>query len=127
MNEKLVAGMGVIQKLNFLSSENGSPPPMGDGLTQATVEHLFGTIWTRPGLEIQERSLITLVSLIALNREDEMRLHFRGALNLGITVEKLEEVILHVTHYAGWPCGIAANRILVQVATAMNNEAGSAE
>jgi 4-carboxymuconolactone decarboxylase len=46
---------------------------------------LFGKVWTRPGLEMQERSMITLAGLIALNRENELRLHFRGARNLGIS------------------------------------------
>ena len=47
-------------------------------------EQLFGGIWTRPGLEIKTRSFITMAALMALGRGPELRIHMRGALNLGI-------------------------------------------
>jgi alkylhydroperoxidase/carboxymuconolactone decarboxylase family protein YurZ len=53
--------------------------------------------------------------LIALNREAEMRLHFVGAKNVGIPREKLEAAITHVVHYAGWPVGMTAFKVLNEV------------
>jgi 4-carboxymuconolactone decarboxylase len=83
---------------------------------------LFGKVWTRPGLDMQERSMITLASLIALNRENELRLHFRGARNLGISREKIEEIIFHLAHYAGWPNAISSSSILDEVWAEMDSE-----
>ena len=87
------------------------------------LQALFGTIWTRDGLELETRSLITLTSLIALNREYELELHFRGARNLGIARETIEEVILHVAHYAGWPVAVTASSVLDGVWKEMDKEA----
>ena len=70
--KKLKAGMEVVEKLNFLSHAGSA---ISDDFRQHTIETLFGGVWTRPGLEIEERSLITVASLISLNRENELRLH----------------------------------------------------
>lgn len=122
---KMQAGMAIIQKLNFVDTTPGAKPMISAGLMQATVEHLFGSIWTRPGLTLEEHSMTTLTVLVALNREGEQVLHFRGARNLGITKEKLEEMILHVAHYAGWPVAVSANRILNEVWETMDKEAAA--
>ncbi|MEC8132246.1 MAG: carboxymuconolactone decarboxylase family protein, partial [Pseudomonadota bacterium] len=57
-----------------------------------------------------------------LNREHELVLHFRGARNLGIERETLEEVILHVAHYAGWPVAVTASSVLDAVWKEMDEE-----
>lgn len=114
------AGVEIVEKLGLLAKAN---PALSDDLRAHTVAVVFGTIWAREGLELQERSLITLASLISLNREHEMRLHFRGARNLGISKEKIEEVILHLAHYSGWPTAITANTVLSEVWDEMDQEA----
>jgi len=83
------------------------------------MEHLFGDVWQRPGLEVEERSLITCAVLIALGREPEQRLHFRGARNVGHSRERLEELITHIAHYAGWP--VAALMIWFEVVWALTS------
>ena len=83
---------------------------------------MFGSVWTRSGLEIQERSIITLAGLIALNRENELRLHFRGARNLGISKEKIQEIIFLLAHYAGWPNAVTSGRVLEEVWEEMDAE-----
>jgi 4-carboxymuconolactone decarboxylase len=52
---------------------------------------------------------------VALARENEQRLHFRGAKNLGIPRRKVETMIAHVAHYAGWPVAVGAFRVLDEV------------
>ncbi|MEL7184895.1 MAG: carboxymuconolactone decarboxylase family protein [Pseudomonadota bacterium] len=86
-----------------------------DRLKEYTLSHLFGDVWQRGSLEMQERSLITCASLVALGKEAEQRAHFKGAKNLGVPRQKLEDMIIHVTHYAGWPAGVSAIRILNEV------------
>jgi 4-carboxymuconolactone decarboxylase len=80
-----------------------------------TMAHLFGDVWQGEELALEERSLVTCVTLVALNREAEQRLHFIGAKNLGIPREKLEAMISHVAHYAGWPNAVTAFRVLDEV------------
>lgn len=95
----------------------GAPPmpPLPEEFGMLTVEHLFGDIWQRPGLELQERSLITVTTLVATGRESELRIHLNGALNLGLSREKLEATITHVAHYAGWPVAVSALRVLGEI------------
>lgn len=119
---KLAAGMAVVEKLGLVARAN---PALSADFRAHTAQALFGTIWTRPGLALEERSLITVTALIALNREHELRLHLRGARNAGITREKLEEVILHLAHYAGWPNAVTASTILAEVWQQMDEEAAT--
>lgn len=70
-----------------------------------SVEHLFGDIWSRPGLSIRDRELVTLATLITTSQQEGMKPHFQSALRLGFTPEQLREVVIQVMHYAGWPAG----------------------
>ena len=71
-----------------------------------TVDHLFGEIWTRPHLELRERSLITLSALAMAKADWELRGHVGAALNLGISRETILETMMHVAYYGGWPVGL---------------------
>ena len=111
--EKQAKGMQLIGKLLAGTGAGGTPLP--EKFTKYTVEHLFGTVWQGEELTLQERSFITCVTLIALNREAEMRLHFVGAKNVGVPRAKLEAAITHIVHYAGWPVGMTALKVLDDV------------
>ncbi len=91
------------------------PGTMHEDFLQITVENLFGDIWTRPGLELQERSMITVAALTVLARERELKVHIRGALNAGISREKINEMMIHLAHYGGWPVGVNGLRIAKEV------------
>jgi len=84
-----------------------------------TTEWCWGYAWTRPGLDRKTRSLINLAMLTALNRAPEVKLHVRGALNNGVTVDEIKEVLLHATIYCGIPAGLdafkAANEVLKEM------------
>jgi len=83
-----------------------------------TTEWCWGYAWNRPGLDRKTRSLLNLAMLTALNRSAEVRLHVRGALNNGVTVDEIKETLLHATVYCGIPAGLdafkAANEVLVE-------------
>lgn len=111
--DKQAKGMQLIGKLLAGTGAGGMPLP--EKFTKYTVEHLFGDVWQGEELSLQERSFITCVTLIALNREAEMRLHFVGAKNVGVPREKLEAAITHIVHYAGWPVGMTALKVLNEV------------
>jgi 4-carboxymuconolactone decarboxylase len=70
----------------------------------------WGDVWTRPGLDRRTRSLINLAMLTALNRMHEFRVHVRGAINNGCTVEEIRETLLQATVYCGAPAGLQSFR-----------------
>jgi 4-carboxymuconolactone decarboxylase len=75
----------------------------------------FGDIWTRPGLPVRDRSLITVAVLAALGQTEELRAHLAGARNVGIDRDELVEVLMHISIYAGVPATNAALRAAVDV------------
>jgi 4-carboxymuconolactone decarboxylase len=71
------------------------------------TRYAWGEVWARPGLDRRTRSCITLAMLAALGHEDELAMHVRAALGLGLRPDEIKEVLLQVAVYAGVP---AANR-----------------
>ena len=122
MSDKREKGMAMVGKLLEGTGAGGLPLP--EKFSTYTIEHLFGDLWQGDDLALADRSFATCVTLIALNRESEQKLHFVGARNVGIPREKLEAAITHVAHYAGWPVAMTAFRVLSEVwPTADENEA----
>ena len=84
-----------------------------------TTEWCWGYAWTRPGLDKKTRSLLNLAMLTALNRAPEIKLHVRGAITNGVTVDEIKETLLHATIYCGIPAGLdafkAANDVLKEM------------
>ncbi len=73
-----------------------------------TTEWCWGFAWTRPGLDLKTRSMLNLAMLTALSKPGELKLHVKGALTNGVTVEEIKEIILHATVYSGIPAGLEA-------------------
>jgi 4-carboxymuconolactone decarboxylase len=67
------------------------------------TRYAWGEIWSRPGLPRHTRSLLTLAMMVALNREEEFKLHVRAAFNNGVTREEIKEVLLQTAIYCGLP------------------------
>jgi 4-carboxymuconolactone decarboxylase len=84
-----------------------------------TTEWCWGYAWDRPGLDRKTRSMLNLAMLTALNRAPEVKLHTRGAINNGVSVDEIKEVLLHATVYCGIPAGLdafkAANEVLKEM------------
>jgi 4-carboxymuconolactone decarboxylase len=75
---------------------------------ELATEFAWGSVWTRPGLTLRERSLATLSMCIALNRPAEIKIHLRGAIRNGVTRAELRELILHSFLYCGGPAALDA-------------------
>ena len=75
------------------------------------TRHAWGEIWTRPGLDRRMHSCITIAMLVGLGREEELRVHLRGALNNGVTRDEIKEILLQAAVYCGLPAANAAFRI----------------
>lgn len=79
------------------------------------TEIAWGTIWSRPGLPLKVKSLVTLGMLAALNRPDEIKGHVLGALNNGATPDEIVGVFVHAAGYCGFPASNGAVRQCVEV------------
>lgn len=84
-------------------------------MQEFVTEHVWGSVWTRPGLDRRSRSLLNLGMLIALRAENELRGHVRGALRNGLTRTEIVEAVIHAGAYCGAPAGLAAMRVVQEV------------
>lgn len=78
-------------------------------------EYCFGEIWARPGLERKTRSLLCMAMMIALNRQNELRIHIGSAINNGATADEVKEVVLQSIIYCGLPAGLEGMRAAEEV------------
>jgi len=90
-------------------------------LQNLVTANVWGSVWTRPGLDRRSRSLINLGMLIALRAENELKGHVRGALRNGLTRTEIVETVIHASAYCGAPAGLAAMRVVQEV---LDNELG---
>jgi 4-carboxymuconolactone decarboxylase len=95
----------------------GEPTPSvtSADMMQLSTSHLFGEVWSRPGLSLRDRELITISVIAALGRERQLRLHIQGALNAGLTKDEIVEAFMHLAYYAGYPAGFTALAIANEV------------
>jgi 4-carboxymuconolactone decarboxylase len=89
-------------------------------LDEITQQVLFGDVWERPGLSKRDRSLITVATLVAGYRTNELPFHLKRALENGVTKDELVELITHLAFYAGWPAASTAVAIARQVFAEMS-------
>ena len=95
----------------------------GAEFARLAFENAYTALWTRPGLSLKERSLVTIGILIALGNERELRSHFAAGLRNGLTVKQIEEIVYHASAYAGFPAASSALAAAAQV-VAQENKAG---
>ena len=105
-------GLAVLQTLLGLP-EGTDMSPVGDSTVEQlgdagdfVVEYAFGDVWSRPQLSRRDRSLVVISALAAQAMEHELEIHLRGALNHGVTPAEIEEAMLTLVVYAGFPKAI---------------------
>jgi 4-carboxymuconolactone decarboxylase len=93
--------------------------PFTADFQELITRYAWGEIWARPGLDRRTRSCITLAMLVALGREEELAMHVRAALRVGLTSDEIKEVLLHSAIYCGVPAAngafAVAQRVLDEV------------
>ncbi|MDO8698644.1 MAG: carboxymuconolactone decarboxylase family protein [Pseudomonas sp.] len=94
----------------FVDRALGNATEFTQPLQDFVNEHAWGGVWTRGGLPLKTRSLITLAALTALKCPQELKGHIRGALNNGCSMEEIRETLLHCAVYAGVPAAVDAFR-----------------
>jgi 4-carboxymuconolactone decarboxylase len=116
--ERFARGMEIRRKVigdDGIEARMDSADPLTRDFLENLVDLCWGTVWTRPGLAPEKRSLVLLGILIALNRPEELRLHVGGALNNGCSKEEIVETILQAAAYCGVPAGGGGFRVAQEV------------
>jgi alkylhydroperoxidase/carboxymuconolactone decarboxylase family protein YurZ len=92
-------------------------PPITDPYTEVTMDHLMGNVWTRPGLARRDRRLVTLTAAAVAGHRDSLRNHLRASVESGdLSRAELDEWVVHLAHYGGWPTATTAYAVLGEVA-----------
>ena len=94
---------------------------------EIVTEQCWGTVWGRSELSDQQRSLNNLCILASLNRGTEFKVHVRGALRNGCTLEQIRDTLIQVAVYAGVPAGVEAFRLAREVLDAEGIDPEAAE
>ena len=113
-NEKFEKGLALRKQVlgaEYVEKSMASADSFSMPMQELSTEYCWGHVWTRPGLQLRERSLINIAMISALNRPHELKLHVKAALNNGLTRDQIREVILQVAVYCGVPAGIDSTRI----------------
>jgi len=111
-------GMALRRKVmgdKHVAKRGASPDRFTKQQNELVTSIAWGTIWSRPGLPLKVRSLVTLGMLAALNRPDEIKGHVLGALNNGATMDEIIEVFVHSAGYCGFPASNGGVRLAVEV------------
>jgi 4-carboxymuconolactone decarboxylase len=121
MDEQYEKGLATRKQVmgdDFVEQALAVATPFTEPLQAHITRAAWGEIWQRPGLDRKSRSLITVAMLTALGKQQELKGHIRGALNNGVTVSELQEVLLHATIYCGIPAAAesfrTANAVLAE-------------
>ena len=86
---------------------------LAQDLARFGIEFNFGDIYSRPGLSLAQRELLSLASLVTIGGlEPQLRGHTRGAINVGCTPTEILETVIHVVQYAGFPKALNAIKIV---------------
>ncbi|MFI1912355.1 4-carboxymuconolactone decarboxylase [Nocardia sp. NPDC020380] len=126
MNERAEQGMAVRREVlgdahvdRAVAATTEFTRPFQEYITEA----VWGSIWTRDGLDRRTRSCITLAVLTALGRHEEIAMHVRAAIGNGLTAAEIAEVLLHTGAYAGVPAANAAFAIGQRVLAELGDDA----
>ena len=120
MTDKYELGLRKLQEVDGSAGDKviNALTNIAPDLGRYIVEFAFGEIYTRAGLSLQEREMITLASLLTLGGcEAQLEVHINGALNVGLSPEKIIEVFIQSIPYAGFPRVLNAVTVAKKVFT----------
>ena len=116
--DKIETGRQIIRELmgdDFLQRRDEKRNDFSAAVQDYSDEVCFGTVWSRPGIDRKQRSILNIAMLVALNRPNQLRSHVEGAINNGTSMEELREIILHCAVYAGLPAAVEGFRVAEEV------------
>lgn len=83
-------------------------------LQQLVTEYCWGTIWSDETLSLQQRSLVNIAMISALNRPNELKLHIKGGLRNGLSKEQIRATLMQVAIYCGVPAAVDSFKLAKQ-------------
>lgn len=117
-DDRLSRGLQVRREVmgaSRVASSMLGPDDIAYDLQRLTTEIAWAEVWTREGLDRRSRSISTVSILLALNRSAELKAHFIGAVNNGLSTDELRELVIHSAIYCGFPAALEGMRILREV------------
>ena len=76
------------------------------------VDFVMGDLWSRPQLTPRQRSIVVIAFLASMGSVEELGTHVEIGLNHGLGREEIDEIVLQVAAYAGYPMAMAAARVV---------------
>jgi 4-carboxymuconolactone decarboxylase len=110
--ERRARALAIYKEMGW--GENEGVKEADEELWKIITDIMFGEIWSRPGLSLRDREMVTLAALV-MDKADGMKLHMQHAHKLGISYDEIREVIFQVMYYAGQAKGLFAIRRLKEV------------
>jgi 4-carboxymuconolactone decarboxylase len=108
-NARYKKGWKTLHKINSIAGERILEllKDISPDMARFVIEYPYGDIWSRPGLNMKTRELITIASLVTLGYpKDQLKAHINNALNAKCTKEEIVEVIMQMSVYAGFPAAL---------------------
>lgn len=87
----------------------------GADIARLAIEFPFGSVWGRPGLDRKSRSIVVISSLITQGMPNELKNHVRFGIDNGLTVVELQEILIQVLPYVGFPAIAEATTSVIEV------------
>lgn len=112
------AGRKIMNELmgdGYVEGKDKRKNSFNGALDEYSEEVCFGRVWARPGIDRKLRSILNIAMLTALNRPAQLKNHLEGALNNGVTVDELREILLHTAVYCGLPAAGEAFKVAQEV------------
>jgi 4-carboxymuconolactone decarboxylase len=117
MSDRYATGMATRRKVlgdAHVDRAEAAKSGLDAAFQELITESAWGTVWSRPGIPLRERSMITLALLAALGNHEELAMHVRATARTGATPGDVLEAMLHVAIYAGVPRANHALKIVKQ-------------
>lgn len=111
-------GLKVLSGINSESGERilKALADVSPDMARLVVEFPYGDIYSRPGLDLKTRELITIASLTTLGyAKDELKAHVHNALNAGCSRTEIVETMMQMSVYAGFPAALNALHVAKEV------------
>jgi len=126
--ERFEKGMAVRREVlgdAYVDRAQANKNPWNTEFQDLITRYAWGEIWTRPGLPRHTRSLMTICMMVALNREEELKLHLQAAANNGVSRDEIKEALLQTAIYCGVPAANFAFALAQKVFAEMDAASAS--
>ncbi len=109
-SERYERGRQLLDSINSRAGERilESLQDIAPDMVKYIFEFPFGDLYSRPGLDLKSREMVTVASLVTQGAQTELKAHLHIALNVGWTREELVEAMMQLSVYAGFPAALNA-------------------